>query len=107
MLQKQTAIDQANYYNAFQGSANAGFAPNYMTQGYAQEYSQLHQIEKGNLTDLFKMAADPAKGETVQKFLSAANSGMLDQEKAQAILNYILGPENTSQALARYFITGM
>lgn len=107
MLTNQQAIDRANYYQAFQGAAAAGFPPNYMTQGYAGDYSGMHQIEKGNLNDLFLMAGDPAKGETVKKFLSAANSGLLTQEKAQEILNYILGPQNTSQALARYFITGM
>lgn len=115
MLANQYDIDTANYYNRFQQEAGMGFAPQQMSTGYANEYGQLHQIEKNNLTNLFMAAEDKTalgnsgltRGQYVKNFLDQANSGTLTQDQAQAILNYILGPENTSQALARYFIKGM
>lgn len=115
MLSNQYDIDTANYYNRFQQEAGMGFAPQQMSSGYTNEYGQLHQIEKNNLTNLFTAAEDKTvlgnsgmtRGQYVKNFLDKANSGGLTQDQAQAILNYILGPENTSQALARYFIKGM
>jgi hypothetical protein len=115
MLSNQYDIDTANYYNRFQQEAGMGFAPQQMSSGYANEYGQLHQIEKNNLTNLFTAAQDKTiignsgmtRGQYVKNFLDQANGGGLSQDQAQAILNYILGPENTSQALARYFIKGM
>ena len=115
MLSNQDNIDAANYYSRFQQEAGMGFAPQQMSSGYTNEYGQLHQIEKNNLTNLFTAAEDKTvlgnsgmtRGQYVKNFLDQANRGGLTQDQAQAILNYILGPENTSQALARYFIKGM
>lgn len=107
MLANQQDIDKANYYGYFQSQADAGFAPGEMSKGYASEYGALHQIEKQNLTDLFLAASDPEKGEVVKKFLSGVNAGTATQEEAQAVLAYILGAENVSPGLARYFIRGM
>lgn len=107
MLANQQDIDKANYYGYFQSQADAGFAPGEMSKGYASEYGQMHQTEKQNLTDLFLAASDPARGEVVKNFLAGVNSGTATQEEAQAVLAYILGAENVSPGLARYFIRGM
>lgn len=107
MLANQQDIDKANYYGYFQSQADAGFAPGEMSKGYASEYSALHQIEKQNLTDLFLAASDPERGAVVKNFLAGVNAGTATQEEAQAVLAYILGAENVSPGLARYFIRGM
>jgi hypothetical protein len=107
MLANQQDIDKASYYGYFQSQAGAGFAPGEMSKGYAAEYGTLHQIEKQNLTDLFLAASDPEKGAVVKNFLSGVNAGTATQEEAQAVLAYILGAENVSPGLARYFIRGM
>jgi hypothetical protein len=117
MLQNQQAIDQANYYNAFLTQLPMGAPMSEVDAAYAQEYAQLHQQEKENLTTLFKLAAPQVldgngnmvrneKAETVQKFLDAANAGTVSQEDAQAVLQYILGAD-ASPVLARYFVKGM
>lgn len=107
MLANQQDIDKANYYGYFQSQADAGFAPGEMSRGYASEYGQMHQTEKDNLTALFLAARDPEKGKFVKDFLAGVNSGTATQEDAQAVLAFILGAENVSPGLARYFIRGM
>ncbi len=106
MLQNQQEIDRANYYNAFVGRLPMGAPMSEVDAAYAQEYSQLQQQEKANLTKLFEMAADPKVGPTVKNFLSEVNAGTVTQDDAQAVLRYILGNE-ASPILARYFIKGM
>jgi hypothetical protein len=116
MLSNQEDIDRANYYSAYlsQQPTARGSLVN-ADAAFAQEYSQLHQLEKANLTDLFKMADDPTpvgqtgktKGDFVKEFLSDVHSGRMSQEDAQMALSALLGAENTSPVLARYFIGGM
>ena len=114
MLQNQQAIDQANYYNGFLSALPMGAPMSEVDAAYAQEYSQLHQLEKANLTQLLEMAGDTSpigdgsttRGEYVKRFLTAANSGTVSQEDAQKVLSYLLG-ENASPLLARYFVKGM
>jgi len=116
MLANQEDIDRANYYSAYlsQQPTGRGSLVN-ADAAFGQEYSQLHQLEKANLTDLFKMADDPTpvgqtgktKGDFVKEFLSDVHSGRMSQEDAQMALSALLGAENTSPVLARYFIGGM
>jgi hypothetical protein len=116
MLSNQEDIDRANYYSAYlsQQPTGRGSLVN-ADAAFAQEYSQLHQLEKANLSDLFKMADDPTpvgqtgktKGDFVKEFLSDVHSGRMSQEDAQMALSALLGAENTSPVLARYFIGGM
>jgi hypothetical protein len=116
MLSNQEDIDRANYYSAYlsQQPTGRGSLVN-ADAAFAQEYSQLHQLEKANLSDLFKMADDPTpvgqtgktKGDFVKEFLSDVHSGRMSQEEAQMALSALLGAENTSPVLARYFIGGM
>lgn len=116
MLSNQEDIDRANYYSAYlsQQPTGRGSLVN-ADAAFAQEYSQLHQLEKANLVDLFKMAADQTpvgrtgktKGDFVKEFLSDVHSGRMSQEEAQMALSALLGAENTSPVLSRYFIGGM
>ncbi len=115
MLGNQADIDRANYYNAYlqQQPTGRGALVN-ADAAFAEEYSQLHQTEKANITSLFLMASDETpvgdngmtKGDYVRKFLSDVHSGTISQERAQEVLNALLGPK-TSPALSRYFVKGM
>jgi hypothetical protein len=106
MSQNQDAIDRANYYSYFMSKAGSGVSMADVDAAYAQEYGQMHQMEKDSLRQLFMMAQDPQKGPTVKKFLDAMNAGTANQEDAQAVLQYLLG-DQTPPLLARYFIKGM
>ncbi len=116
MLSNQEDIDRANYYAAYlsQQPTGRGSLVN-ADAAFAQEYSQLHQMEKANLSELFKMADDrtpvgqtgKTKGDYVKEFLSDVHSGRMSQEDAQMALSALLGAENTSPVLSRYFIGGM
>jgi hypothetical protein len=116
MLSNQVDIDRANYYTAYlsQQPTGRGSLVN-ADAAFAQEYSQLHQMEKSNLTELFKMADDSTpvgqtgktRGDFVKEFLADINSGRMSQQDAQGVLSSLLGAENTSPVLARYFIGGM
>jgi len=114
MLSNQQDIDRARYYQNFRNTAETGFDPSFLVVGYNEEYGGLYQTEKSNLENLFQMASDSTvvgdngktRGQMVQDFLTAANAGMLSQEQAQKVLNFILGAEDTSQLLARYFVLG-
>lgn len=116
MFSNQEAIDRANYYNFYlsqqptgRGSLVGADAP------FAEEYSQLHQMEKANLQSLLDMADDrtpvgrsgKTKGDFVKEFLSDIHSGRMSAEEAQQVLTAILGEGNVSPGLYRYFIKGM
>lgn len=106
LSQNQDAIDRANYYSAFMARAGSGVSMADVDAAYAQEYGVMRQQEKDSLKRLFEMAADPQVGPTVKNFLAEMNAGTATQEDAQAVLQYILGP-NTPPLLVRYFIKGM
>lgn len=107
MLQDQDAIDRANYYSAFMSRAGSGVTMSDVDAAYANEYSEMHQIEKDAMKQLLLLSSDREKGGTVRDFFSAINSGSANQADAQAVLTYILGEENTPPLLARWLIKGM
>tara|TARA_R110000868_G_scaffold12098_10_gene58642 strand:- start:100 stop:4542 length:4443 start_codon:yes stop_codon:yes gene_type:complete len=107
MLQDQDAIDRANYYSAFMSRAGSGVTMSDVDAAYANEYSEMHQIEKDAMKQLLLLSGDRDKGGTVRDFFSAINSGSANQADAQAVLSYILGEENTPPLLARWLIKGM
>lgn len=107
MLQDQDAIDRANYYSAFMSRAGSGVSMSDVDAAYANEYSEMHQIEKDAMKQLLLLSGDRDKGGTVRDLFSAINSGSANQADAQAVLSYILGEENTPPLLARWLIKGM
>jgi hypothetical protein len=116
MLSNQESIDRANYYSAYlsQQPTGRGSLVN-ADAAFAQEYSQLHQMEKSNLQTLLDMADDQTmvgetgktKGYFVKEFLSDIHGGRMSPEEAQQALTAILGADNVSPGLYRYFIKGM
>lgn len=116
MLSNQESIDRANYYTAYlsQQPTGRGSLVN-ADAAFAQEYSQLHQMEKSNIQTLLDMADDQTmvgntgktKGYFVKEFLSDIHSGRMSPEEAQQALTAILGADNVSPGLYRYFIKGM
>lgn len=107
MLQDQDAIDRANYYSAFMSRAGSGVSMSDVDAAYADEYSEMHQMEKDAMKQLLLLSGDRDKGGTVRDLFSAINSGSANQADAQAVLSYILGEENTPPLLARWLIKGM
>ena len=108
IMQNQVAIDRANYYSAFKTAIGPGASMQDADAAFAQEYGQMHQMEKDALTKLFTMADDnPQTGKIVKDFLTEMNAGSGTEAEALEVLQYLLGPENVPPQMARILMRGM